>query len=86
MRLQFDGPGGDLRIIGFLIALFYQSLNGNRLLPANALQQRTVPQNHLHHGIHIAHIHKRNAAVVADILYPARDAQFLSDILLTHLI
>ncbi len=65
---------------GLLVALDDLAAEGDRAFLIDIFQQGVVVNDHLQHAVFVADIEEHHAAVVADVLDPARYAHLLSDV------
>ncbi len=83
--LQLDRACRDPRVVGVLVPLFHDPFDREAHFFRDAVQEGRVPHNHLQDPVHVPQIDKGHAAVVADILHPARHLQRLPNMLFTDL-
>ena len=65
---------------GFLVALYDLAAEGDGALLIDIFQQIVVVNYDLKYAVLVADIEEHNAAVIADILDPARHANLLTDV------
>ena len=80
LGVNLDIAGGDLLVDGLLVALDDLAAEGDRAFLIDIFQQGVVVNDHLQYAVFVADVEEHNAAVVADVLDPARYAHLLSDV------
>ena len=82
---DLDHTGGNLLIDGVLITLDDLTGNGHGALTIDVLEHVVIMHNDLGHAVLVTDIEEHNAAVVADILDPTRNAYLLTDMFFSQI-
>ena len=78
--VDLDQARCDLFIDGVLVTLNDLAAEGNGTLLVDIFEQLVIVDNYLQNSVFITDIEEHNAAVIADVLYPAGYLDLLSDI------